>query len=183
MSTETDSTSVFGVGSPLDWTIGGTLGGALGSLAFGVLIWVFDPEIVAVAIPGIYGLDPVGVAGWAIHIAHGAVLGLVFGFLVTRRPILGIIRMGSETDAISRTGMWLRVTGAGFTFALAVWAILPVLVLPVWIDMIGTEAASDFPFAAVESLLGHLAFGIVLGLVFASTVDLRGRVAEPPFED
>ena len=183
MSTETDSTSALGVESPLGWTIGGALGGAIGAIAFGVLIWLFDPDVVAAAIPAIYGLDPIGVAGWAIHVAHGIVLGVVFGFLVTRGPILGTIQMTPATEGLSRTGLWLRMVGAGFVFGLAVWAILPLLVLPVWVEAIGAEAAGDFPAAAAESFLGHLVFGTVLGLVFASAVDFRDRSARSPFEE
>ena len=183
MSTETESASAFGVESPLDWTIGGTLGGVLGAVAFGVLAWLFDPEIVAVAIPAIYGLELTGLVGWASHIGHGVVLGLVFGFLVTRRSILEFIQLSAETEALSQTGMWIRTVAAGFVFGLAIWAILPVLVLPIWIDAFGTAGAGGFPAAAVESLLGHLVFGIVLGLVFATTVDLRDRAADVSFSE
>ena len=183
MGTETESASAFGVESPLDWTIGGGLGGALGAVAFGVLLWLLDPEIVAVAIPAIYGLEPTGVVGWTIHVVHGVVLGLVFGLLVTRRPILQFVQMSAETEALSQTGMWIRTIGAGFVFGLAIWAILPVLVLPAWAEAFGAEGAGAFPTAAVESLAAHLVFGLVLGLVFATTVDLRDRAADVTFEE
>ncbi len=168
MGTETDTT--FDVESPVAWTTGGALGGAIGAAAFGVLAWVFDPDIVAVAIPAIYGLDPTTAAGWAIHIVHGVALGILFGLLVTRKPIRAAVRMNPETEVISKTGLWLRLAGAGFVFGLAIWAVLPLLVLPVWVEAVGGSAA-EFPAAAVESLLGHLLFGTVLGLVFALTVD------------
>ncbi len=183
MGTDTESASAFGVESPLDWTIGGALGGALGAVAFGVVLWLFDPGVVAVAIPAIYGLETTGVVGWTIHVAHGIVLGLVFGFLVTRPSILQFLQMHAETDALTQTGLRLRTIGAGFVFGLAIWAILPVLVLPVWAEVLGAEAAGEFPRGAVESLVSHLVFGIVLGLVFATTVDLRDRAAEVSFED
>ncbi|SDQ34691.1 hypothetical protein [Natronobacterium texcoconense] len=177
------SASAFGLESPLDWTVGGALGGAIGAAVFGLLVWLFDPEVVAVAIPAIYGLEPVGVVGWGIHVAHGIVLGLVFGFLMTRQAVLEFAQMDVETAALSRSGMWVRTVAAGFVFGLTIWAILPLLVLPVWIDAIGTEAAGDFPATAVESLVGHVLFGTVLGLVFATTVDLRSRTGEAPIED
>ncbi len=178
-----DTTTAFGIDSSWGWPIGGALGGAIAAAAFGLVMWLMDPEILAVAIPAIYGLEPVGVVGWTIHVAHGVVLGLLFGFLVTREPILGIVATSTETEALSRTGIALRVVGAGFVFGLAVWAILPLLVLPVWLEALGVEAAADFPATAVESMIGHLLFGTVLGLVFAVTIDFRDRPARSPFEE
>lgn len=182
MSAESDTQSTVGIETSIGWPVGGAVGGAVGALAFGALIWLFDPEVVSAAIPGIYGLDPVGVAGWGIHIIHGIVLGLLFGFLVTREPILGTLQMSPETESLSRTGITLRVVAAGFVFGLAVWAILPVIVLPVWIEAIGTQAAGEFPTAAVESMIGHLLFGTVLGIVFALVTNLHPERAETPLE-
>ncbi|ADD06779.1 uncharacterized protein Nmag_3229 [Natrialba magadii ATCC 43099] len=182
MSAESDTQTTVGVESSIGWPVGGAVGGAVGALVFGALIWLFDPEVVSAAIPGIYGLDPTGVVGWGIHLAHGIVLGLIFGFLVTREPILGTLQMNPETESLSRTGITLRVVAAGFVFGLAVWALLPLLVLPVWLEAIGTEAAADFPTTAVESLIGHLLFGTVLGIAFALVTNLQPGAAETPLE-
>lgn len=180
MSTEPGETAAVGGGGRAGWILGGAISGAVGAIAFGALVWFLDPGIVETTIPEIYGLEPVGVVGWGIHVAHGVVLGLAFGFLVTRELILETLWMTLETDALSRTGVWIRVVGAGFVFGLAVWAILPVIVLPVWAGTLGAEPAGEFPVFAAESLLGHLLFGTVLGLVFATLVDLTDRVAENP---
>lgn len=67
-------------------------------------------------------------------------------------------------------------------FGLAVWAILPLLVLPVWIETTG-GGAGDFPTAAAESLGGHLLFGTILGFVFATIVDLSDRPTKRPLEE
>lgn len=181
MSTETDTSSAFGISGSTGWVVGGVVGGAIGAVAFGLLMWLVDPAAVAVAIPEIYGLEPVGAVGWGIHIVHGIVLGLVFGFLITRRPILGVLRTNVETDALSQTSVGVRLVGAGFVFGLTVWAILPLLVLPVWADAMG-GGAGGFPTAAAESLMGHLLFGTVLGLVFATIVDLSDRQTGQPLE-
>ncbi|WP_246999801.1 hypothetical protein [Halosolutus gelatinilyticus] len=183
MSAEPDTTSAFDVRRPMGWSIGGALGGAVGAAAFGLFMWLVDPEILDAAIPALYGLKPTGVAGWTIHIAHGIVLGLVFGFLVTRKPVLGVLQADADTDALSGAGQWLRVTATGFVFGLAIWAILPVLVLPVWMEAIAAGSAAEFPTVAIDSLLGHLLFGTVLGLVFATVVDLDGRTVESVSED
>lgn len=181
MSTESDNTSSFGVRSAIGWPIGGAVGGAIGAAVFGLVIWFFQPEAIEAAIPSAYGIDPAGVTGWLIHIGHGIVLGLIFGFIVTRRPVLGAIRMNPETDAISNTSVAIRVVGAGVAYGIAVWAILPVIVLPAWMEAFGT-GDGGFPIVAVESLLGHVLFGIVLGLVFAVIVDLTDRETGEPLE-
>ncbi|WP_049888653.1 hypothetical protein [Natronococcus occultus] len=179
MSTERSETTVADVGG-VGWVVGGAVGGAIGSIAFGAILWLLDPAVVEITIPEFYGLEPVGAVGWGIHAAHGIVLGLLFGFLVTRDPILRTLRMTVDTDALSRTDVWIRVVGAGFVFGLAIWAILPVIVLPVWADTLGAGGAGEFPAFAAESLLGHVLFGTVLGLVFATVVDLTDRVAAVP---
>ncbi|WP_255191064.1 hypothetical protein [Natronobeatus ordinarius] len=180
---DTEQTTGFGIESRYGWPIGGALGGVIGAAAFGLLLWLFDPEFVEVAIPGIYGIEATGITGWLIHLVHGAVLGMLFGFLVTRRPILGILRTDVETDAIAGRGNWVRLVAAGFVYGLAIWAILPVTILPLWVEVFGAAAAGGFPTLVVESMLGHFVFGIVLGLVFAVTVDLRDRGASEPLEE
>ncbi len=183
MSTTTETASAFGLSGATGWVVGGAVGGALGAAAFGLVLWLFDPVIVEAAIPSVYGLETEGVIGWGIHIAHGVLLGLIFGVLVTREAVLGVLRTDTETEALSGAGIVLRVVGAGFVFGLAVFAILPLLVLPVWTDVGGAGAqVGDFPTAAIESLLGHLVFGLVLGIVFALTVDLEGRTDARPLE-
>lgn len=175
MSAERDTATAAGIGGAIGWPSGGALAGAVSAVAFGAFMWFLDPEIFAVAIPAIYGLEPVGAAGWGIQVAHGIVLGVVFGFLVTRDPILGTVRTNVEAASVSRTSVWLRIVAAGFVFGLAIWAVLPLIVLPVWTEVIGTEAAGEFPRAPAESLVGHVLFGTVTGIVFATAVDLPDR--------
>lgn len=181
MSTETETG--FGIGGTIGWTIGGALGGAIAAGAFAVVMWLFDPEILTGAIPSIYGFDPSSVLGLTIHFLHGIVLGIVFGVLVTRPTILGMLQTSAETETVSEMGLTLRIVAAGFVFGLAIWAILPVIVLPVWEQAIGPAGAGDFPAVAVESMVGHMTFGLVLGLVFAVTVDLYDRPAVDVLEE
>ncbi|WP_255169734.1 hypothetical protein [Natrononativus amylolyticus] len=183
MSTESEHVTTFGIRSRVGWPIGGAVAGAVGAVGFGIVMWLFDPEIVAAAIPAIYGLEPTGVVGWGIHVAHGAVLGVVFAFLVTRELVLGVLQADVETEAISRTNVMLRIVGAGFAFGLLIWAVLPVLVLPVWTAALGTAAAGEFPTIAVESMVGHLVFGTVMGAVFAVTIDLTDRPTDDTLEE
>ena len=183
MSAESDNTSSFGLRSAVGWPIGGALGGAIGAAAFGILVWFSDPEIVEVVIPSIYGFDTGGAFGWAIHVLHGVILGVIFGFIITRQVVLGTLRTDVETDPLAGAGLTPRIVGAGFAYGLAVWAILPLLLLPAWAGVMGTDAAGQFPAAAVETMVGHVVFGAVLGLVFATVVDLTDRQTGEPLEE
>ncbi|WP_254522463.1 hypothetical protein [Natrinema caseinilyticum] len=183
MEGESNTAAAFGLSDSAGRIVGGALGGALGAIAFGVVMVLFEPGVVSSAIPAIYGLQPVDPLGWSIHIAHGIVLGVIFGLIVTRDPILGVLRTDVETDVVSRTGIIVRTIAAGFVFGLTVWAILPLLVLPVWVDAVSTGGGETFPATAATSLFGHLLYGTILGIVFAATVDLRAYTSRRPLSE
>lgn len=174
MSTEVDNLTRSGVGGSFNWLVGGAVGGAIGSLLFGAVLWLLDPTIITDAIPAIYGLETAGTAGWLFHLGHGLILGTVFGFLITRNPILGALMADVETDFLAAMGPVLRLTLAGLVYGLAVWTVLPVIVLPIW-AAIGIGEAG-FPALAFEGLVGHLLYGLLLGALFALIVDLEPAV-------
>ncbi|USZ70239.1 hypothetical protein [Natronosalvus halobius] len=178
MSANTDTTSGFGVGGRIGWPIGGAVGGVIGAAAFGLLVWFFSPDVIEATIPTAYGLEAAGTIGWAIQLAHGVILGLIFAFVVTRQAVLGLLRTDVETDAIARTGLTGRFVAAGLVFGFAVWAILPMLILPVWLSAVGAGETTQFSALATNGLVGHLLFGTVLGAVFALLVDVTKRTSQ-----
>jgi hypothetical protein len=149
------------------WT-SGILGGFAGAAAFGIWMWAVTPDVIEAAIPGLYGLDGAIVFGGAIHLVHGVVLGLVFAAVV-------------ESDAIGRTvereptlsdlSPGVRTILGGLVYGLALWILLPVIVMPVWLEAVGFAEAPAFPNLAIESLVGHLLYGAVLGGVYAAITD------------
>lgn len=181
MSAESEERTGHGIGGGYGWPIGGILGGLVGTAAFGLLLWLLDPEILRTTIPELYGIQAGGMTGWLSHLALGAVLGLVFGFLVTREVVLGVLLADLETPALSGTGATLRFIGAGLAFGLAVWALLPVFAIPMQIGVVERGAADAFPTFAVEGLAGHAIFGALLGAVFAAVVDVTARSPGTPF--
>ncbi|SEH16553.1 hypothetical protein SAMN04487967_2702 [Natronorubrum sediminis] len=184
MSYQIDDPTTFGIGGYANWLVGGAVGGAIGSLLFGAILWVMDPSIITDAIPAIYGLEPIGTAGWLFHLAHGLVIGGVFGLLVTRGPILGTITADVETGFLSAMGPGLRLTLAGVVYGLAVWAVLPVLALTLW-TTVGGGADPGFPGLALESLTGHLLYGLLLGALFALITDMTSEIetVDAPFRE
>ncbi|QIO21945.1 histidine kinase [Haloarcula sp. JP-L23] len=133
-----------------DWQAG-VAGGIGGATVMAVLISVMNAAVLKGAIPGLYGLSG-GVAGWTVHLAHGAVLGVVFAALVES----GVV--GRSTGA---------TVGLGVLWGVVTWVGLAALVMPVWLSAVGFPMAPPFPNFAVPSLLWHVVYGGVLGVAYA----------------
>ena len=184
MSAQSDSPIEYGISGSLNWLIGGAVGGIVGSLIFGGLLWAIDPNILIATIPAIYGLAPAATVGWGVHLIHGLVLGIVFGFLATRDPIIGTLTADVETGFIAAIGPGLRFAVSGVVYGIVVWAVLPVIGLSIWVSVGGVDTL-EFPAAALESLLGHLLYGLLLGALFSFFVETvtEAEETEAPFEE
>jgi hypothetical protein len=180
MSTESASPTDYGLGGSTNWLLGGAIGGIVGSLLFGALLWVFEPTIVTDTVPGIYGVDSGSATiGWLFHLLHGLVLGVVFGAIVSREVILGTLTATTQFDVLEESGLAVRFVLAGAVYGLAIWAVLPVIGGQVLIT-VGTDPG--FPAIAAESLAGHLLYGALLGALFSVFVEAEPD-AETPFDD
>ncbi|RRJ31834.1 hypothetical protein [Halocatena pleomorpha] len=184
MNAQAEDSTKDSIGGSLNWLLGGAVGGVVGALIFGGLLWMIDPEIVIETIPAIYGLSPAGPLGWVFHLTHGLVLGIVFGFLVSRSVIFTTLTADVETDIIATTGPRLRFIAAGIVYGLAVWTVLPVTALSIWIAVGGVNDPA-FPATAIESLLGHVLYGLLLGALFSILVDITPEAEESdaPFRE
>ncbi|WP_049924252.1 hypothetical protein [Halopiger djelfimassiliensis] len=152
MASETQSRTADRTTTALEPWQAGTVGGIIGALVFGALMAVQTPGVLEQAIPALYGLEG-GLVGMTIHVAHGGVLGVVFAAL---------LGAGGRTAVGPATG-----ASVGVGYGVVVWAILAVVVMPLWLSAVGFEMAPPVPNVAVESLLGHAAYGLVLGLTYA----------------
>jgi uncharacterized membrane protein YagU involved in acid resistance len=133
----------------------GMLHDVLGGLAGGV---VFGTMMQALGMIGMIGMlvgsESLAVA-WALHL----VISAVFGALVAPR--------------VSGWGVGL---GAGLVYGLVLWVAGPLLVMPAMMGM----PVSTIDATALQSLVGHLVFGLVLGGV---VVALFGRARLGPREE
>ncbi|MGD9954561.1 MAG: hypothetical protein AB7V23_00700, partial [Candidatus Nanopelagicales bacterium] len=96
-------------------------------------------------IAALVGSDSIAV-GWLVHLAISAFIGGLFGLLLTGRS-LGI-------------GAW---TGLGLVYGVVWWVLGPLLLMPAKLGM-PLFQVNDMVW---KSLMGHMIFGIVLGLVTA----------------
>ena len=133
----------------------GVAGGLVGGLVFGAMMSAMTPGVLQMAIPAMYGIaGPAGAVGWAIHMSHGAVIGLGFAAVADLRPELG--------DSIGTS------LGVGAGYGLLAWVALAVIVMPIWLGAVGFPGAPPLPNVGVESLVGHVVYGAVLGGVYSA---------------
>lgn len=149
----TDTASLGG-----NWKAG-VAGGLAGALVFGGMMAMMTPGVLEMAIPAMYGISgPAGAIGFAIHMSHGAVLGVVFAALV------GAVGLDNESAQ--------KLVASGLGYGLVVWLILPVVVMPIWLGAVGFPPAPDVPNIGMESFIGHAVYGAVLGAVYYALEDL-----------
>ncbi len=129
---------------PTTSTQQGVLHGILGGLAGGV---VFGVMMQALGMMGmiamLVGSESIAV-GWVVHLAISALFGAAYGVVVAPR--------------ISGWGAGL---GTGVAYGALLWVIGPLLLMPARMGM----PVFTIDTTALQSLLGHLVFGLVLGAV------------------
>ncbi|ELZ30856.1 hypothetical protein C474_10356 [Halogeometricum pallidum JCM 14848] len=147
MSTETATQTVESTSND-DWQ-SGVAAGLLGGVAMGALMAVQMPGVLEVAIPSMYFLAGV-LAGFTVHLAHAAVLGIGFAAVAATRPELS-------------TG---RSIALGVAYGVVLWAVLAVLLMPVWLSAVGSPAHPSLPNINPASLVAHVVYGAVLGATY-----------------
>ncbi|SEW24761.1 hypothetical protein [Natrinema salifodinae] len=153
MSQRTATPTEERTGTALEPWQAGTVGGIVGAVVFGAMMAMQTPDVLEAAIPAMYGLEG-GLAGMIIHVSHGAVLGVVFAAL--------LVAAGRPNLAVG------PAVAAGLVYGIAVWAVLAVVVMPLWLSAVGFAMAPAVPNVAIESLIGHAAYGLVLGAAYAA---------------
>ncbi len=120
----------------------GVLGGLAGGVVFGVLMTVMGMmPMVAMLV----GSESVAV-GWVVHLAISAFIGAVFGVLLA-----------------ARVTSFAAGAVLGLVYGVAWWVLGPLLIMPAQMGM----PLFTVDAMAVNSLVGHLLFGLVLGVVVA----------------
>lgn len=133
---------------------GGVGGGFVAAIAMGIAFMVLEPSLLEAVIPGLYGLEGGLAAGWGLHLAHGAVFGLVFA-VVMADPSL--VRVSDH--------LW-KSTVAGVVFSIVLAVVGMGVVVPMWSQAAGLSLSLEIPFLTPGLLAGHVVFGAVLGTVF-----------------
>lgn len=164
---ETDPAGSHGT---IEAALAGILGGLVGTAAFGALMELLGLPFVRSFVPALLGLEQQGVVGWAVHLTTGAVLGLLFGLIVSRDVVREMLIPYEDEPELGPVDVRARLVGAGLAYGLAVWAVLPMIVLPVWLGYVGGEQLDAVPGSALVSMIAHMVFGLLLGGVYSLVV-------------
>ena len=124
----------------------GTYGGIAGGLIFGAMMGMMGMLPMIGSMVG----QPTAAAGFVVHMANSAIIGA--GFAIA----LGRFVSGS------RSGL-----GAGLVYGGAWWILGPLTLMPMGFGVNWNAAAAA---VMVPSLVGHLMYGSILGLVYTGSV-------------
>jgi hypothetical protein len=123
----------------------GIAGGVAGGIVFGLLMQMMGMiEMVAKLV----GSSSPAV-GWVVHLAISAFIGATFALL-----------LGSRVTRLMPAAVF------GMGYGVVWWVLGALLIMPAQLGM----AVLVFNATAWQSLMGHLLFGLVLGLVYAMLV-------------
>lgn len=151
MSTETETGAVAVERS--NWVAGGAAGLVAG-LVFGAMLQMMMTDVIAIAIPALYGLSGITM-GWVAHLFHSVVFGVVFVAIVSTTSL----RRFAET--------WSTGAVLGLAYGVLVWVIAAGVVMPLWLGAVGFPQVPPLPNLNPQSLVGHLVYGLVLGVGYA----------------
>ena len=122
------------------------VGGVAGGLVFGAMMAMMG---MMAMIAKLVGSDSI-VVGWLVHLIISAVIGLTFAWW-----------FGGKVDSFA--------TGAkyGLLQGFIWWILGPLVIMPLMLGM-GIQVGNALAQGNLLSLMGHLIYGVILGLVFTA---------------
>jgi uncharacterized membrane protein YagU involved in acid resistance len=124
--------------------VAGIAGGLVGGVVFGVLMQVMDmmPMVAQLA-------DSESLAvGWLVHLFNSALFGAIFAVLFGRWA-----------------GRLVPAAVLGMGYGVVWWVLGALLIMPAWLGM--NDMIFELNTTAWQSLMGHLVYGLLLGVVYA----------------
>lgn len=123
--------------------VAGVAGGLVGGVAFGVLMQTMD---MVPMIAQLINSDSVAM-GWLVHLFNSALFGAIYAVLFGRWA--------------SRL---VPAVGIGLVYGVIWWVLGALLIMPAWLGM--NDMIFNVGTMQWQSLMGHLIFGALLGLVY-----------------
>jgi uncharacterized membrane protein YagU involved in acid resistance len=125
--------------------VGGVIGGVAGGLVFGMMMAMMGMLSMVAGLAG--SASPV--VGFVVHLVISVVIGVIFGFVA-----------GPRITSLQAGALWGLANGA-------VWWILgPIVIMPLMMGM-GLQFGAMFTTPMLLSLMGHMIYGVMAGLVYA----------------
>lgn len=134
----------------LHWK-GGAAAGFVATLLMGLLITVVNPATLSETIAGLYGVSDSLLFGWAVHLVHGTVFGVLFTVIL------------DDPGLVNVTGWLWKSVLVGIVYGLVLAIVGAGVLLPIWVSIAGFYDAPELPFVTVPLLAYHVVYGAVLG--------------------
>lgn len=143
----------------------GAVAGFVATAAMGVAIMLGDLAVLREAIAGLYTFEGNLVAGWAAHLVHGSLFGVIFAATLS-------------DPALHRVTDWAwKSVLAGVVYALVLAVVGAGFVMPVWLNIVGFGPSLSVPNVTAALVGWHVVYGLVLGGVY-TVLDRRWNVSD-----
>ena len=140
--------------------IGGVVGGIAGGIVFGVMMGLMG---MLPMVANVVGSNSAGI-GFLYHMFNSIVIGAIFGLIF---------------GALSHT--YPRGALLGLIYGVIWWVLGPLILMPLFMGMgtpgIGMQFAQAFSMMNLMSLMGHLVYGLLTGVVYVAYTHGRAREA------
>jgi riboflavin transporter FmnP len=155
-SASSEAATVGPFATTCNWR-GGAVAGLVATVTMGAFIAGVDMPTLRSAVAGLYGQAGNLFVGWAAHLVHGTLFGVVFA-VVMSDPGLHRVEESVVATVLAGVfyGMVLAVAGAG-------------IVMPIWLSLAGFASPPTAPFVTAPMLAWHVVYGVVLGATFSYT--------------
>ncbi len=141
--------------------IGGVVGGVVGGIAFGALMGLMG---MLPMIGSIVGSETAGI-GFVYHMFNSVIIGAIFGL---------IFGVWSHT--------YPRGAVLGLVYGVIWWVLGGLILMPLFMGMgfmgVSMQFGQAFSMMNLMSLMGHLIYGLITGLVYVAYMHGRAREAQ-----
>jgi uncharacterized membrane protein YagU involved in acid resistance len=128
--------------------VAGVIGGVVGGLAFGALMTMLGMLPIVASVVG----SNSAMVGFLYHMFNSVVIGALFGFI-----------LGSLSCTYAKGAVF------GLLYGLVWWVLGPMILMPLLrmgFGGIPSQFGAAFSGSMLMSLLGHLIYGVLIGLVY-----------------
>lgn len=134
--------------------IAGVVGGLAGGVLFGLMMQMMG---ILGMVAGLVGQEAVGI-GWVVHLGISALFGLIYA------PTVG-----------AASSSWGRAVGFGAVYGVIWWVLGALLIMPAMMGMPVLQLGTT----ELQSLVGHVVYGVALGVVFQAVATALADKAMP----
>ena len=136
--------------------IGGVVGGIAGGLVFGAMMGMMGMLPMVAMVVG----SKSAIVGFLYHMFNSVIIGAIFGLV-----------FGPLSHAYGGGALF------GLLYGVIWWVLGPMILMPLMLGMGGPQFGMAFSPPMLMSLVGHLVYGLITGLVYVGYVRRQPEAA------